>query len=97
MYLVHVLLSSRVRDAELTADAVAHLRALASAYDAIEHVMVHTDAGRYPVAGIFLLAVSVERAEAVAAAAVTDALRREPALRDWEIRKSEVPLIALDT
>ncbi|MBC3843071.1 hypothetical protein GXW82_31445 [Streptacidiphilus sp. 4-A2] len=57
--------------------------------EGVEFVVVHRNAGRAPVIGLFMLAESLSRAEEAATAVCLRALASQPALSTFELERCE--------
>ncbi|MEU7553075.1 hypothetical protein AB0B01_12125 [Streptomyces sp. NPDC044571] len=94
MYLVHVHLDPHPGSDLLSEEDATRLAAAAATTSAdVIHVAVHGDARSHPVVGVFLRAADIESAEAAAAELWRRAADGHPRLRDWRLRRAEVPLV----
>ncbi|MGG8408500.1 hypothetical protein ACM614_18840 [Streptomyces sp. 12297] len=64
--------------------------------ESVEHVSVHPDPPSAPVLGLYLLAGSLARAEANAAAVCTRLLASHRAFSGWTLLRAEAPLVRVD-
>jgi hypothetical protein len=69
------------------------VRAAGQGRDGVEHVAVHRDAHPHPVLGVFVIADTLEDAEARARRAWQYAHARHPWLRPWALVQAAAPLI----
>ncbi|MET9149194.1 hypothetical protein ACIGZH_09725 [Streptomyces sp. NPDC058319] len=93
MYLIHTRLGGA--DGAVLPDGVAQLvLAAASTADGVEHVRAHPDALPHPVLALFVLAGSLEEAEARALEVCRRALADAPELRGWEAVSSGAAFVA---
>ncbi|MER7394148.1 hypothetical protein ABT381_01350 [Streptomyces sp. NPDC000151] len=93
MYLVHLALEPQPPGNTLPPDTGRIIAACATGEDALEHVVVHSDARPLPVIGFYLRATGLDAAEAAAERVWRRAVEAQPALSDWELRRAEVPLL----
>ncbi|WP_309053180.1 hypothetical protein [Streptomyces sp.] len=96
MYLVHAHLRPPAQGGELPSDVRALVHGCARPGEGVEHVSVHGDVPSAPVLGLFLLAESLARAEASAAAVCGRLLESRPELSGWTLLRAEAPLIVID-
>ncbi|MFJ3727792.1 hypothetical protein ACIPYQ_35210 [Streptomyces sp. NPDC090045] len=97
MYLVHARLRPPPQGGELPPDLRAFIYECARPEEGVEHVSVHGDASSAPVLGLFLLADSLARAEANAAAVCARLLEIHPELPGWTLVRAEAPLLVIDS
>ncbi|WP_051757058.1 hypothetical protein [Kitasatospora purpeofusca] len=100
MYLVHIPLTALGPGAELPAELAALLLSGTAPPKELEHISVHRHGHAGPVVGLYLVAPTLEHAEAEAAAFVRRALDELPALpalpalRGWTAGQAAAPLVA---
>ncbi|MFD5655481.1 MULTISPECIES: hypothetical protein [unclassified Streptomyces] len=93
MYLIHVHLALP-EGALLPADTRQAIAAHVDEGDGVEHVSVHPHAVPCPVVGLYLLAESLEEAEARALEVCRRAVGRSPHWVGWEVVGAGAPLVA---
>ncbi|MFC1410940.1 hypothetical protein ACEZCY_15500 [Streptacidiphilus sp. N1-12] len=93
MYLIHLQLGSPGL-CDLPEQTAAWVYSAAGSDEGVEHVSLHADARPCPVLGMYLLAESLEQAEARAAAVCRRALAVRPELRGWVLGEVRAPLVA---
>ncbi|MFE7135976.1 hypothetical protein ACFVIM_34515 [Streptomyces sp. NPDC057638] len=91
MYLVHAHLATGT-GAELPREALGLVRASALRGRGVQHIACHPDGPAGPVLGVFVMAETVESAEARVATLCRRALRIVPALRGVRLIRCEVVL-----
>ncbi|MEV7776780.1 hypothetical protein [Kitasatospora sp. NPDC088351] len=93
MYLVHTALQPGAAGGPLPPDARELLLAAARVEDRIEHVVLHPHAVPHPVLGVYLLADSMEEAEARVAGFCDRALAAVRPFTGWCAAPPTVPLV----
>ncbi|MFF8381051.1 hypothetical protein ACF07V_33510 [Streptomyces sp. NPDC015661] len=94
MYLIHAALGPLGPDAVLPPRLSDLLLSAARPDERVEHVVTHIHARPHPVVGVFLLAGSLNDAEARGEALCRRVLETQPSLEACELMGATVPLVA---